>query len=96
MTHKANPREDQGTRERIAAVVIGALFVGIALAILVSFVHDLSVGPVLAAIVIGGLGIEALLSAVTDRTVALTRPEGNTRRTGRRGPGPIAERPDPT
>ncbi len=73
MSDDANPLKDQGTRERIAAVVIGALFVGIALAILVSFVHDLSVGPVLAAIVIGGLGIEALLSAARNRRCLLSR-----------------------
>ena len=73
MSDDANQLKDQGTRERIAAVVIGAFFVGIALAILVSFVHDLSVGPVLAAIVIGGLGIEALLSAARKRRCLLSR-----------------------
>jgi hypothetical protein len=73
MTHKANPREDQGTRDRVAAAVIGAFFVGIALAILASFVHDLSVGPVLAAAVIGGIGVEALLSAARNRRCLLSR-----------------------
>jgi small basic protein len=73
MTHKATSREDQGTRERVAAALIGAFFVGIALAILASFVHELSVGPVLAAVVIGGLGIEALISAVRKRRCLLSR-----------------------
>ena len=73
MTHRAKPREDQGTRDRVAAAVIGAFFVGIALAILASFLHDLSVGPVLAAVVIGGLGIEALISAVRKRRCLLSR-----------------------
>ena len=73
MIHKANAREDQGTRDRVAAAVIGAFFVGIALAILASFMHDLSVGPVLAAVVIGGLGIEALLSAARKRRCLLSR-----------------------
>jgi hypothetical protein len=73
MSHKANPGEVQGTRDRVAAAVIGALFVGIALAILASFVHDLSVGPVLAAVVIGGLGVEALLSAARKRRCLLSR-----------------------
>jgi len=73
MMDKTNHRKDQGTRDRVAAAVIGAFFVGIALAILVSFVHDLSVGPVLAAIVIGGLGIEALLSAARNRRCLLSR-----------------------
>jgi len=39
----------------------------------VSFMHDLSVGPVLAAVVIGGLGIEALLSAARNRRCLLSR-----------------------
>ena len=73
MSDDANQLKDQGTRERIAAVVIGAFFVGIALAILASFVRDLSVGPVLAAVVIGGLGIEALLSAARRRRCLLSR-----------------------
>jgi hypothetical protein len=73
MIPKANPQEDQGARDRVAAAVIGALFVGIALAILASFMHDLSVGPVLAAVVIGGLGIEALLSAARKRRCLLSR-----------------------
>jgi hypothetical protein len=73
MTDNPNPAKDQGTRERVAAVLIGALFVGIALAILASFMHDLSVGPLLAAVVIGGLGIEALLSAARNRRCLLSR-----------------------
>lgn len=73
MIHRAKPREDQGTRDRVAAAVIGAIFVGIALAILASFLHDLSVGPVLAAVVIGGLGVEALLSAARKRRCLLSR-----------------------
>jgi len=73
MSDNAPGPSDQGTRERVAAALIGALFVGIALAILVSFVHDLSAGPVLAAVVIGGLGIEALLSAARNRRCLLSR-----------------------
>jgi len=73
MSDDAKPLKDQGTRERIAAVAIGVLFVGIAIAILASFVDDLSVGPVLAAVVIGGLGIEALLSAARKRRCLLSR-----------------------
>jgi len=62
-----------GTRERVAAFVIGAFFVGVAVAILVTSRSDLSVGPVLAAVVIGGLGIEALLSAARNRRCLLSR-----------------------
>ena len=73
MSDDGNPAKREGTRERVAAVLIGALFVGIAVVILASFMHDLSVGPVLAAIVIGGLGVEALLSAARNRRCLLSR-----------------------
>ncbi len=73
MIDNPNAAKDQGMRERVAAVLVGALFVAIAIVILASFMHDLSVGPVLAAVVIGGLGIEALLSAVRNRRCLLSR-----------------------
>lgn len=73
MSDDADPLKHQGTRERVAAAVIGALFVGIALSILASFMRDLSIGPALTAIVIGGLGIEALISAVRKRRCLLSR-----------------------
>jgi hypothetical protein len=73
MSDDANPAKREGSGERVAAVLIGALFVGISLAILAAFMHDLSVGPVLAAVVIGGLGIEALLSAARNRRCLLSR-----------------------
>lgn len=73
MNDNADRPKGEGTRERVAAVLIGALFVGIALAILVSFMQDLSAGPVLAALVIGSLGIEALLSAARNRRCLLSR-----------------------
>lgn len=73
MNDDANPAKSEGTRERVAAVLIGALFVGIAVAILVAFMQDLSIGPVLAALVIGGLGVEALLSAARNRRCLLSR-----------------------
>jgi hypothetical protein len=73
MSEKANPAMAHRTRDRVAAAVIGALFVGIAISILVSFMHDLSVGPALAAVVTGGLGVEALYSAVRGRRCLLSR-----------------------
>jgi hypothetical protein len=73
MSNNPNPSKDQVTRERGAAFVIGVLFVGVAVAILVTSRNDLSVGAVLAAVVIGGLGIEALLSAVRNRRCLLSR-----------------------
>lgn len=73
MNDNANPAKDQGTRERVVAALIGALFVGIAIAIVVSTRHDWSSGTALAAIVIGGLGVEALFSAARSRRCLLSR-----------------------
>lgn len=73
MKDHANPAKDHGTRERVVAALIGALFVGIAIAIVVSTMHDWSPGTVLAAIVIGGLGVEALFSAARSRRCLLSR-----------------------
>ena len=73
MSDDANPTRDRGTRERVAAAVIGVLFVAVALAIVVTSVRDLSTGPVLAAIVIGSLGVEALISAARNRRCLLSR-----------------------
>lgn len=73
MSGNPNPSKDQVTRERGAAFVIGVFFVGVAVAILVTSRNDLSVGAVLAAVVIGGLGIEAVLSAVRNRRCLLSR-----------------------
>ena len=73
MSDNRSPAKRQVTRERGAAFVIGVFFVGVAVAILVTSRNDLSVGAVLAAVVIGGLGIEALLSAVRNRRCLLSR-----------------------
>ena len=73
MNDPTHPAQDQGTRERVVAALIGALFVGIAVAIVVTARHDWSAGPVLAAIVIGGLGVEALFSAARSRRCLLSR-----------------------
>jgi membrane associated rhomboid family serine protease len=73
MSEKANPSKDQDTRDRVAAAVIGALFVGIAISIFVSFANDLSVGAALAGVVMGGLGAEALYSAARGRRCLLSR-----------------------
>jgi hypothetical protein len=73
VSDQPNPTTGQGTRERVAAAVIGALFVAAALAIVMSSLPDLTTGPVLAAIVIGSLGVEALLSAARNRRCLLSR-----------------------
>lgn len=73
MSDNETSAHDQGTRERVVAALFGALFVGIAVAIVVTTLHDWSPGTVLATIVIGGLGIEALYSAARRRRCLLSR-----------------------
>ncbi|MGE5160482.1 MAG: hypothetical protein ACM3O5_03160 [Betaproteobacteria bacterium] len=73
MKDHANAAKSQGARERLVAALIGALFVGIAVAIVVTTRHDWSFGTVLAAIVVGGLGVEALFSAARSRRCLLSR-----------------------
>lgn len=73
MSENADPGQNQGSRERVVAATFGALFVGIAIAIVLSTWHEWSPGNVLAAIVVGGLGFEALYSAARRRRCLLSR-----------------------
>lgn len=60
-----------GTLDRWVAAAIGTLFIAIALFILVSDAPGL--GPLFAAAVIGGLGLEAVVSAARNRRCLLSR-----------------------
>ena len=63
---------DKGSRGyRLITAVVGALFSAIAVAILV--VSELTVGPVLAAVVLGFLGVDAILGAWRNRPSLLSR-----------------------
>jgi hypothetical protein len=73
MDHRMKPEKTRNAPERIAAAIIGTLFTGIAVAILVYSAHDLSVGAVVASVVIGALGIEALFSAARNRRCLISR-----------------------
>ena len=73
MGPRMKPEKTQSAPERIAAAVIGTLFTGIAVAIVVYSAHDLSVGALVASVVIGALGIEALVSAMRNRRCLISR-----------------------
>lgn len=63
---------DKGSRGyRLITAVVGALFSAIAVAILVE--SELTVGPVLAAVVLGFLGVDAILGAWRNRPSLLSR-----------------------
>lgn len=65
--------ESGGKRERWVATAIGALFIAIAVYILLSSSHTPGWGALLAAAVIGGLGLEAVFSAARNRRCLLSR-----------------------
>jgi hypothetical protein len=67
------PTEVPKNAERWVTAMVGLLFVGLAIAIVCSFEADLSLGALAAAAVIGGLGIDALLSAARKRRSILSR-----------------------
>ncbi len=58
--------------DRFIALFFGLVFCGIALAI-VLLAQPLSTGPVIAAVVLGGLGLDAVVSAVRGTRSLLSR-----------------------
>ncbi len=58
--------------DRFIALLFGLVFCGIALAI-VLLAQPLSTGPVIAAVVLGGLGLDAVVSAVRGTQSLLSR-----------------------
>jgi hypothetical protein len=62
-----------GTLDRWVAAAIGAVFIAVALFILVSSLDAPDLGALLAVVVIGGLGLEAVISAVRNRRCLLSR-----------------------
>jgi len=69
----AMPTAVPNNAERWVTAMVGLLFVGIAIAIVCSLDADLSLGALAAAAVIGGLGIDALLSAAFKRRSIVSR-----------------------
>jgi len=67
------PTEAPTNAERWATAVVGLLFVGIAIAIVCFLAADLSFGTFAVAAVVGGLGIDALLSAARKRRSIVSR-----------------------
>lgn len=58
-------------QERMVTGLVGALFVGVAIVIMFTAGNDVYSG--LAALVIGALGVEAIVSAVRGRRALLSR-----------------------
>ncbi len=69
-----NPRDRQGmhsTTYRVFTAALGVVFVGVAAVILA--ISELTFGPLAAALVIGALGVDAIISAWHDRKSWLAR-----------------------
>jgi hypothetical protein len=72
----AEPSEKHGSQSRVqrwVTAAFGALFVGIAVAILYFSGSEHRFGAYAAALVVGGLGVDALLSATRNRRSMLSR-----------------------
>ena len=69
----AMPTEEPNNAERWVTAMVGLLFVGIAIAIVCLLAADLSFGTFAVAAVVGGLGIDALLSAARKRRSIVSR-----------------------
>jgi hypothetical protein len=63
----------RGKLDRWVTAAVGLLFVGIAIAILAISASERPIAAFLAALVTGGLGIDALLSAARNRRSFLSR-----------------------
>ena len=59
--------------ERWATAAVGLLFVGVALAIAYWAAAEYTFGAIAAAVLVGGLGVDALVSAVRGRRSILSR-----------------------
>jgi len=58
---------------RIVTAAFGVLFVAVAIAILLTVDRSMLIGAVIAAVVVGGLGIDALISAARGRRSLMSR-----------------------
>lgn len=58
---------------RWVGACLGAAFVAAAAVIVVQGMPDLGVGEIVAALVVGGLGLDAVISAIRDRRSLLAR-----------------------
>lgn len=67
------PREPRKNSERWVTGAVGVLFIGIAMAIVYASASDYTFVVIVTAIVIGGLGADALISAVRNRRSILSR-----------------------
>jgi hypothetical protein len=71
-----NPKLPKGMRSptyRWVTALVGLLFVGLAIAILATATPQTRVGAYVAALVVGGLGADAIVSAARNRLSILAR-----------------------
>ena len=71
MPSTSQNREEGSRPNRLVTAVFGALFLAISVTILV--VSELTFGPVLAAVVLGFLGVDAIMGASRNRPPLLSR-----------------------
>ena len=62
-----------GRTTRFIAACLGAIFVAAAVVIVVRSAADLGVGEIVAALVLGVLGVDAIAGAIRDRRSLLSR-----------------------
>ncbi len=67
------PRGMRSRSYRWVTATVGLVFVMLAIAILATADGDRKLGATLAAVVVGGLGVDAMVSAVRDRLSILAR-----------------------
>jgi hypothetical protein len=67
------PTDAPGRPARRVTTAFGVLFIGLAVAIVALPSIEMSVGPIALAVLLGVLGVDALLSAARDRRSLLSR-----------------------
>lgn len=73
MTTQSDEGGPRSHSNRVVTAVFGAFFVALAVAILVMVDRSMIVGAVIAALIVGGLGVDALVSAARNRRSLMSR-----------------------
>lgn len=73
MPNPVDQRKVASKAERIGSAVIGVLFIAVAVWLLVITLPQPEIGKLLVALVVGSLGVEALISAFQRRRSFLSR-----------------------
>lgn len=70
---ESSPKTTGNQTRRVVGALFGIFFIGIALAILATIDDSNLLGPLAAAVVVGGLGIDLLVSSLRGRRSLLSR-----------------------